>query len=393
MKTGNGTNIRKINRSLILEKVIEHQSISRADLSKLTGLNKATISDQVLTLLEEKLLFESSATHHAVGRRPILLSINQNAGYVLGIDFNYKNVHFIISDLLGNVKESQTITIETVNYHDIVSLMQEQIKRYQVAYDESPYGLVHCIIGVHGTVDKNEIINFIPKYQWSNASFKQDLQKGLDIPLTLENNANLSAFAEKVLLHYQTSHLLAINFSSGIGSGNMIDWEFNKGYHGYAGEIGHMIITPTGPKCRCGNNGCWELYAAEPVFLRELSKQLEKTDMTHDDVQSLIKNKNSVALKLLDEYIYYVAIGLNNVINLSNPGTIVLNSRILQTHPNSLQIIKENLHSSVSNYENIFLSDLGDQAGVFGACFLGIQKFFDVSQLLLLPYHEKYFQS
>src|SRR5699024_6846602 len=129
-------------------------------------------------------------------------------------------------------------------------------------YDVSSYGLISCIVGVHGTVDKHEIVNFIPQYQWTNVDLKKDIQNGVNIKLILENNANLSAFAEKVY-HPNSSQLLTISLSSGIGSGNMVDWKLNKGYHGHAGEMGHMIISPDGPKCRCGNKGCWELYASE----------------------------------------------------------------------------------------------------------------------------------
>src|SRR5690625_6556656 len=86
MVTGDGAYIKKINRGLILKNIISREMVSRAELAKITGLNKATISVQVASLLEDALIYETKQEHHVVGRRPIMLSINREAGYVLGID-------------------------------------------------------------------------------------------------------------------------------------------------------------------------------------------------------------------------------------------------------------------------------------------------------------------
>src|SRR5699024_10602659 len=143
------------------------------------------------------------------------------------------------------------------------------------------------------------------------------------------NNANLAALAEKVYHYPDTSHLLSISLSSGIGAGSIVNWEMEKGYHGFAGEMGHMIISPIGPKCQCGNNGCWELYATERILYAKLADRLNKSDMKYKDVEKLIEQKDPITHGLLNEFIFYIAIGLNNIINLYNPGTVVLNSKIL----------------------------------------------------------------
>ena len=88
MVTGDGAYIKKLHRTLILQKIIEHGFISRAEIAKITGLNKATISVQVADLLKEKLVTETEQKHNAVGRRPIMLSINGDAGCVLGVDID-----------------------------------------------------------------------------------------------------------------------------------------------------------------------------------------------------------------------------------------------------------------------------------------------------------------
>src|SRR5690625_876342 len=114
MITGDGAYIKKINRGIILREIIKNQAISRADLSKITGLNKATISVQVADLLKEELIYETEQTHNTVGRRPIMLSIKRDVGYVLGIDLDYKHIQYTVSDLGGYPVFTQSIKIETV---------------------------------------------------------------------------------------------------------------------------------------------------------------------------------------------------------------------------------------------------------------------------------------
>lgn len=383
MITGDGAYIKKINRSIILSKIIECGMISRADLSKITGLNKATISIQVADLLAEDLICETILEHNVVGRRPIMLSINKGAGFVLGIDLDYKHIQYTVSDLGGNPVRYDSITLETDNYEDIVHLLIKQIKDYQNDYSKSHYGLVSVMIGIHGTVNKDEGIYFVPTYQWQNKSLKADLMKELNMDISIQNNANLSAYSERVYKHHESNNLLCILLSSGIGSGIMIDGKLHKGFHGYAGEMGHMIISKEGEACRCGNNGCWELYASEPSLLTRLSKELDIPKVTHDDVQTLLAKKDPITLQLMKQYIIDLSIGLNNIINIYNPETLVLTSELLKIYPNAIDEIKSNLNSTVSQYGDLVISDFGNKSCGMGACALAIQRFLEVPELIL----------
>ncbi|MBM7601806.1 putative NBD/HSP70 family sugar kinase [Virgibacillus halotolerans] len=383
MVTGDGAYIKKINRSVILKNIIEHGRISRADLSKITGLNKATISVQVASLLDDELIYETQLEHNTVGRRPIMLSINGPAGYVLGIDLDYNQIQYTVSDLQGNPVQSDTIQLETDDYDTIVRQLIEQIKHYSAQYVNSRYGLISVMIGIHGTVNKDESILFVPKFQWRQKALKATLQKELSIPISIENNANLSAYAESVYKHQKNSNLLNLNISSGIGAGIMIDGKLHKGYHGYAGEMGHMIIFPDGDRCKCGNQGCWELYASEPSFFAQLEKEQGKSNIKFDDVQKWIDTQDPVTYKVLNQFIKHISIGLNNIINLYNPETLVINSRVLRMYPNVIDQIKSNLHSSMSQYQEIVISNLGNKACVMGACALSIKRFLQVPELIL----------
>ncbi|WP_067730391.1 ROK family transcriptional regulator [Oceanobacillus damuensis] len=384
MVTGDGAYIKKINRSLILQNIIEHGYISRAELSKMTGLNKATISVQVVDLLDEKLVCETQQEHNVVGRRPIMLSINGEAGYVLGIDLDYEQIKCRISDLQGNMVFTETIQCDTEDYDKSLKMLIKLIQKYKKKYADSHYGLVQTIIGIHGTVNNDETIFFVPKLQWHNKHLKSDLEKVLDMDISIENNANLSSFAERVYKHHHSNNLLTLILSSGIGAGIMIDGKLHKGYDGYAGEMGHMVISPDGGKCRCGNHGCWELYAAEPVVFSSLADKLRKPSCNLGDLKQLMAENNPAAHEVMKTYIKHVSVGLNNIINLYNPEMLVINSELLKLYPNAVEELEGYLTSSVSSYREIVLSDLGRNASVMGACALAIQNFLEVPEIVFI---------
>ncbi|SFL55605.1 Sugar kinase of the NBD/HSP70 family, may contain an N-terminal HTH domain [Gracilibacillus orientalis] len=383
MITGDGAYIKKINRSYILTEIFEHHKISRADLSKITGLNKATVSVQVNDLLDETLIYETQEEHNTVGRRPILLSINEKVAYFLGIDLDREYILFNITDLKGNTVNYEKVDLQTDVYEEVVKVIAEHIKKYQLEYADARYGLVHSMIAIHGTVSTDHTIHFIPRYQWRDKDLLGDLKKlGID-NISVENNANLSAYAEKIFNYYKSDNLLNINLSSGIGAGIMINGELHKGFHGHAGEMGHMIIYPKGKPCRCGNEGCWERYASEPIFFENANKRLDAKIENHSDIKRLLNKGNQEVMEELNNWIADLTIGLNNVINLYNPEMIVLNSPILKSYPQALEEMKKHLLSSVSQYRDIVISGLGAKAGVVGACAMGIQDFLELPRLTL----------
>lgn len=131
MITGDASYIKKINRSLIIREIVKKGMISRADLSKAVALTRATISVQVADLLEDELVVETQLEHNAVGRKPIMLSLNADAGYALGIDLDYGQISFALTDLLGRPVFSNIVKLETTDYSEILALLIKHIITYK----------------------------------------------------------------------------------------------------------------------------------------------------------------------------------------------------------------------------------------------------------------------
>ncbi|WP_078549600.1 ROK family transcriptional regulator [Litchfieldia alkalitelluris] len=381
MAIGDAAYIKKINRSQIISKIIEQGMISRADLSKITKLTRATISVQVADLLEEELIVESQQEHNTVGRKPIMLSLNRLAGYALGIDLDFRTISFTVSDLTGNPVRTDHVELENSNYDEVLQILINEIRGYKEKYSHSRFGIVGVVIGIHGIVKNDNTISFVTQHKWYNKDLKGDLERNLHTEIYIENNANLCSFAEKVYTHHQSENLVSVSMYSGIGLGILINGELLKGYHGYAGEMGHMIIIPDGKPCNCGNLGCWELYASENSFLKQLAENLNQHLLSYEEVKELIHANNPVAMQQIEEFLKYIAVGLNNIINLLNPETLVLNSELLKMIPNAESKIKANLKSSISDYKELLISELGTNASVMGACALAIKNFLEIPEL------------
>lgn len=387
MVTGDASFIKQINRSIIIGEIVKEGFISRADLSKATELTRATISAQVADLIDDGLVVETHVEHNAVGRKPIMLSINRKVGYALGIDLDYGQVTFMLSDLLGSPVSSHTVELHTTDYSEILSILVEEIKKLKHTFTDTDHGIIGIVIAIHGLVGKDETIHFVPRFKWKNIHLKVDLEKEIGITVHLENNANLSSFAERAYIHHETNNLLCTTHYSGIGLGMMMNNEFFRGHNGFAGEIGHMIIVPEGITCNCGNKGCWEKYASESSFFAHLS-ELKNEQMTYEQVEQLLAQGDEEVQQLMDKFIYYISIGLNNLINMYNPEVIVLDSELLRIYPNALEKITANLHSSISHYHSLSISTIGRRSSVLGACALAIKHFLNVPTLNL-PVEQK----
>ncbi|WP_286231140.1 ROK family transcriptional regulator [Neobacillus mesonae] len=383
MVTGDAAYIKRINRSIIIQEIVKEGLISRADLSKATALTRATISAQVADLLEEGLIVEQQLEYNSVGRKPIMLSLDGSAGYALGIDLDFGKITFTLSNLLGIPISSNTIEINTTAYSETLPILIDQIKNYIVEWKDNRYGIVGIVIAIHGLVSKDEIIHYVPRFDWNDINLKNDLEKEIGIDIYIENNANLCAFAERVFVHHSTDNLLCATLYSGIGLGMMRNNDFFRGHNGYAGEAGHMIVVPEGKQCECGNKGCWEKYASEASVFKQLSEDRKIKNMTYEHIQKWLDEGDEDIHDKMEQFIYYLSIGLNNMINLYNPDVLVLDSEFLRMYPNSIHKIRENLHSSISHYQELLISSIGDKACSLGACALAIKHFLDVPILNL----------
>nr|WGE01508.1 ROK family protein [Bacillus velezensis] len=373
--------VKKVNQKLLLNEILKNSPISRAKLSEMTGLNKSTVSSQVNTLMKENLVFEIGQGQSSGGRRPVMLVFNKKAGYSVGIDVGVDYVNGILTDLEGTIVLDQHHRLECNSPEITKDILIEMIHHFITHMPQSPYGLIGIGICVPGLIDKNQKIVFTPNSNWRDIDLKSFIREKFNVPVFIENEANAGAYGEKVFGAAKNhDNMIYASIGTGIGIGVIINNHLYRGVGGFSGEMGHMTIDFKGPKCNCGNRGRWELYASEKALLTSL--QTKEKKVSSQDIIDLAHLNDVGTLQTLQNFGFYLGIGLTNILNTFNPQAIILRNSIIESHPMVLHSIKSEVSSRVyshlDNSYELLPSILGKNAPALGMSSIVIDHFLDM---------------
>ena len=390
MVTGSKEMIRDINSHLVLETVLNDGPISRAAISAKLGLTKATISAIVADLIDKKLIREIGSDDTSLGRKPILLEFCKENGHIVSIDLGVDSISAFTSDLKGN---DCGLKLFPNNYsrENIISGLIYIINTRMDELSETPFGVVGICIGIHG-VTFNDEITFAPYYDYVGLPIAKRLSEHFGIPVILENEANLSVIGEKSFC-FNVPNMIGLSVHAGVGVGILIDNKLYKGFNGNAGEFGHTIINTDGRPCPCGNCGCLEQYASERAILNTYS-QLKRSyttgasdsgtgaeKLTIDDFIAAYNSGDSLAASMVDEFVKYISIAINNILNIFNPDVIVINSSFTMYIPDLHVRITEQIKNRMNKYCTLVPSGLQDISILLGGACLIIKNFLGVTYL------------
>ena len=250
-------------------------------------------------------------------------------------------------------------------------------------------------IGAPGAVDPEhgEVV-FAPNLNWKDVALVQELEKRLDLPVFLENDCKacmLGVYEQE--LKAKPRHVLGIFIGTGIGGGMIINGELYAGSSHTAGELGHMVIDVNGPKCSCGNKGCFEVFSSRLALFRAIQSAIKNgeksllTEMLGDDLKDLrsgdirkaIRRGDKVVQKIVEEAAEYAGIAIGNLVNILNPEIVVLGGGVIEAlndemMPTIVKSAKSHVLPGTFRNVEIIASKLGDNAGVTGAAVLAREK-------------------
>lgn len=399
MKTADQLLVKQINKMLVLNTIYKEKPISRADIAKLTGLNKSTVSALVDELLVEGLILEIGIGESQGGRKPINLSINKEIGCVIGIDLGVNYISSILTNFAGQILWEKRITIKNIidspqqKIHDLLELIQETITHAPL----TGRGIIGMGIGVPGLVNYDHgCVMSAPNLLWENIKLKEIVEEEFHIPTLIDNEANAGAIGEKWFgLGKKASEIVYVSAGTGIGAGIIINNELYRGAGGLAGEIGHMTVDVHGIKCNCGNIGCWEEYASEKALIRyfkEYASEYPQSILLAKDSGTYLDNLNifqiidaaskgdSLAIAGFKNIGYYLGVGVANLINAFNPKCVVIGNVL----PLAGDILMDELRQEVarrcfsSKYSQVKItsSELYMNACALGAVALVISRIY-----------------
>lgn len=387
-KTWNHHVVKEGNKSLVLKKIINHSPISRAAVAQEVGLNKGTVSSLVNDLLEDHLIYESGPGKSSGGRRPVMLLFNEKAGFSVGIDIGVNYLLGVLTDLNGNICIEKEVTFKNLSYEEIEKQLFNTIDYLMDSAPQSPHGIIGIGVGVPGIVDNNGEILLAPNLNWKNLNLKLILENKYQLPIIIENEANAGAYGEKRFgAGKDSEHVIYVSAGIGIGVGLILNGALYKGSNGFSGELGHMTIQVNGPTCRCGNKGCWELFASEQALLTaaekmNLTSQTGK-ELELSDLLTLAEQGDQRVIALFEQAGDYLGVGINNIINGFNPQQVIIGNRMAS----SSKWLHKTLTDRVSNQAlwfqqndlTICFSELSTFSSALGAAAFSIENFLNVS--------------
>src|SRR5699024_2403668 len=384
-KTWNQHQVKKQNKSLILETIMKNFPISRADIANQTGLNKGTVSSLVNDLLVEELIYESGPGKSSGGRRPVMLLFNQLAGCSIGIDLGVNYLLGVLTDLNGNILHQENINFNNLTYEEIIDHLFKVIDLLVKAAPSTPYGIIGIGIGVPGIVRKDGEVLLAPNLNWKNVQLKSIIEETYNVPVIIENEANAGAYGEKKFgVGKNFNNIVYVSVGIGIGVGLILNRKLYKGNSGFSGEMGHMTINVNGDKCRCGNIGCWELYASEQALVKNAErlgiKPVADEELSLDSLIKLAENEDENTINLFAQIGDYIGVGINSIINTFNPEQIIIGNRMASARQWVSKSIKTRIVNQAMDFHqqdfNLNFSKLTTHSSALGAAAFSIENFF-----------------
>lgn len=377
--TGDLALIKKMNSYIIFQCIRKHAPVSRAQISEITGLNKATVSSLVTELIEQELTYEIGPGESSGGRKPVMLLYNNKAGYAIGIDLGVNYIRGILVDLAGEIVTEVYEKLPKQTRELAFDKLTQTIELLISKSPACPYGIVGIGVGVPGIVDQDGQIVFAPNMKWREVPLKSMLEEKFNLPVFVDNEANVGAQGEqKYGVGKGINNQLYLSVGYGIGSGLILNKELYKGALGFSGEVGHLSIQFDGKQCSCGNLGCWELYASEKALLEE-AKVLGIHQM--DELIEAAEQGNEAVIAILEKIGYYLGVGIANLTNTFNPESIVIGNQFSRLEKWILPEIKKTVNKRSLNFSheelNILSSEHKEKSAVFGAAYYAIERFIE----------------
>jgi predicted NBD/HSP70 family sugar kinase len=318
---------RHINRDIVLELIRTSQPISRADLARRSGLQRSTVSQIVEQLIREKWVREGSVATAPRGRRPTLVGLNEDL-VAIAVDIHPRQAIVAVVDLNGRLL-SRSLVPMTSDPEASTRLIVECMQRMHRAIPrKSTEGIG---ISLPGRVDSaTQRMTFAPNLRWPDFDLKKVIEAKMGLPVKMENAATASLLAELTFARIDgTRDAVLVTISEGVGTGVFANGELITGNHGMAGEFGHIIVDPSGPRCACGQNGCWETFASCSAALRYFQElQPKARAITFQELLTLAEEGNLPAAQALEKQATWIGRGLRMIIAALSPSTILITGEV-----------------------------------------------------------------
>ncbi len=396
---GNRDLIKEINRSLVLNLIKSRGPISRKDLVSLSNLSPATISGITADFIADDLVHEMGEGESTGGRRPILLRLNHQAGFVVGAKLMENAIISALTDLDAQVlyhritefPTAQPLSDGSIDPEVILPVLIQAIEKTIVESKVERSRVLGIGIGLAGLIDnQRKTCLYSPFFGWRNVDIAEPLSGHFNLPVYLENDVNTLTIAEKWFGYgHDVDHFLVITVGRGIGVGIVVNGQFYRGAIGGAGEFGHITLAPDGPLCACGKRGCLEALASDPAVIRQAKAAIaleehtalaNKNPLTINAIVAAAEEGDQLARKLLADSGHWLGIGVATLINIFNPQLVIVGGEGVLAGERRFeamrQAIKGHAFNNLADDLDIIIEPSGDEAWARGAACVVLGELF-----------------
>jgi len=376
----------------VLHLIWHKHQISRAEIARELGLSRSTVTEVVKELLNSGFVKEVGSGISSGGRKPIVLEFQNEARIILGIDIGATHVAATLIDLSGEVlafvKQDHFVRTDPKGTRNLVFEICDAI----LSEIKNGSKRLLCIgVALPSPVDPNhpEWLSEVVIPAWRGHSEIDLLHRHFNVPVYVDNDANLGALAEhRWGAGRGVKDLTYVKLGYGVGAGFILNGEVYGGGTGIAGEMGHIPIKSDGELCECGLKGCLVTLVGGKAMETRVEELLSKyPDSMLADKLATLKNieiaagkQDALALQLFKETAEYVSIAITGWINMMNPRRVILGGdrkELQQQILNPIQVkIRDcSIVGSVDSTE-VRTGELGEKAESMGAATLALEEVF-----------------
>jgi predicted NBD/HSP70 family sugar kinase len=376
-RTGSLEGLRERNRLRVVDALRAHGTVSRADIARQTGLSRSTVSSLVADLQATGLVVERSAGGAPAGaqggRPPTLLSLDRSAGAIVGIDFGHRHLRVAVADLSFALLAEDALEMEVDDAAaEGLDAAAGLVERLLAEADVPADRVLGAGVGLPAPIDHASGLIHAPSILpgWADLDPAEEIRRRLEMPVHLENDANVGALGESAFGAGAGAEVLAyLRLSAGIGAGLVTGGRLFRGSRGIAGEIGHVLVDADGPICRCGNRGCLETFVAGPALCELLRRS--HGPLTVPQLVLLAQDGDAGCRRVIADAGRTVGRAVADLCNYLNPDRVVIGGDLSAAGELLLSPMREAVRRfaipAAADDAEIVAGVLGDRAELLGA--------------------------
>lgn len=382
----NYNDMQEMNRYLIIKLLMQLGICSRVELSRLSGLKQATITNIINDFIKIGLVSEIGSKNGSKGRRSIAISLNSDNYKFIGVRLTIKYISVGLFDITGKshlIREYKFDVTDGVD--NTLKIIETSVNNILNEYSNE--NIIAIGISLPGPFIRTTGIITINEFPgWEKVLIEDYFNNIFHIPVFLEHDAKAGVMACWYMNKYNNINktFAYVIAGHGIGVGVIVDGKLLRGSTGTFGEVGHTSIDFDGPLCQCGSRGCLENYCSTIALSRRIKKSLElgaksslNIDFTFSDIVEAYKNKDDLTVTEVNKNIEYLSIGIVNLVNMVNPDVIIIGDEMVNFGNDFLNILKSNVRNKIIpdlyNNLDIRLGNFADDEVLIGASIVAIE--------------------